>query len=80
MLEWYTIERGAACVGKTIRDLEVRSRTGASVVSIIEPNRVTRTNPEADTVLNEGATLIIAGDRLTNAALKRLLSQGKVEE
>jgi TrkA domain protein len=79
VLEWHTIETGAACVGRTIRDLQVRTRTGASVVSIIEPNRMTRTNPEADTVLNEGATLIIAGDRLTNAALKRLLAQGKVE-
>lgn len=79
VLEWHTIEAGAACVGRTIRDLQARTRTGASVVSIIEPNRVTRTNPEADTVLNEGATLIIAGDRLTNAALKRLLAQGKVE-
>jgi TrkA domain protein len=77
VLEWYTIEPGSACVGKTIRDLQVRTATGASIVSIIEPDRVKRTNPEADTTLNEGATLILAGDRRTIAALKRLLAHGK---
>jgi TrkA domain protein len=79
LLEWYTIEPGSACIGKTIRDLQVRTVTGASIVSIIEPDRVKRTNPEADTTLNEGATLILAGDRRTNAALKRLLASGKVQ-
>lgn len=77
VLEWFTVEPGAACVGKTIRDLQVRTRTGASVVSIVEPDQTKRTNPEADTVLNEGATLIAAGDRRTIGALKRLLREGK---
>ena len=34
----------------------MRKRTGASIVSIIEPDRVKRINPGSDTVLNEGAT------------------------
>jgi K+:H+ antiporter subunit KhtT len=79
LLQWYSIEPGSACIGKTIRELQIRSLTGASIVSIIEPNRVKRTNPEADTVLNEGATLILAGDRRTITALKRLLVRGKVD-
>ena len=78
LLQWYTIEPGAAAIGKTIRDLRVRTETGASIVSIIEPDRMKRVNPEADTVLNEGATLILAGDRRTIAAVKKLLSDGKV--
>lgn len=77
VLEWYTLPVGVAAIGKTIRELAARTRTGASIVSIIEPNRMTRTNPEADTILNEGATLILAGDRLSNAKLKRLLETGK---
>ena len=80
VLEWFTIEPGAASVGKTIRELQARTRTGASIVSLIEPNHVKRTNPEADTLLNEGATLILAGDRQTIAALKKLLIQGKVTD
>ncbi len=77
LLEWYTIPAGSACIGKTIRDLGVRTATGASIVSIIEPDRVKRLNPEADTVLNEGATLILAGDRRTITTLKRLLESGR---
>ena len=78
VLEWYTIEPGSACIGKTIRDLQVRTATGASIVSIIESDRAKRINPEAETMLNEDATLILAGDRRTIAALKQLLSKGKV--
>lgn len=77
VLEWFTIDDDASCVGRTIRDIQARTLTGASIVSIIEPNREKRTNPEADTVLNAGATLILAGDRATNAALKELLTLGR---
>ncbi|HWT02739.1 MAG TPA: TrkA C-terminal domain-containing protein [Pyrinomonadaceae bacterium] len=79
VLEWFTIEPGAACGGKTIRELEVRTRTGASIVSLIEANRTTRINPEADTVLAEGATLILAGDRRSIVRLKGLLVHGKAD-
>ena len=78
VLDWFTIEPGAACIGKTIRELKARTVTGASIVSLVEVNHVKRTNPEADTVLNEGATLVLAGDRKTIAALKKLLTEGKV--
>jgi TrkA domain protein len=78
VLEWFTIEPGSVCIGKSIRDLQVRTATSASIVSIIEPDRIKRINPEAGTVLNEGATLILAGDRRAIANLKRLLVTGKV--
>ena len=78
VLDWFTIETGAACIGKTIRDLQARTVTGASIVSLVEANHVKRTNPEAGTVLNEGATLVLAGDRKTIAALKILLTEGTV--
>jgi TrkA domain protein len=77
VLEWFRIEAGAACIGKTIHDMHVRTATGASIVSIVEPDQTKRTNPEADTVLNEGATLIVAGDRSSINSLKRLLVEGK---
>jgi len=79
VLEWFKIEPRAACIGKTIRDLQVRTATGASIVSIVEPDQTRRPNPEADTVLNEGATLIVAGDRRTINSLKQLLVTGKTE-
>ena len=77
VLEWFTLPEGAFAAGKTISELQLRKRTGTSIVSIIEPNRTTRTNPEAATLLIEGATLILAGDRRSNAKLKRLLETGE---
>src|SRR5919107_2784302 len=77
VLEWFKIEPGAACIGRSIRELEVRTRTGASIVSILEADQTKRINPEADTVLNEGATLILAGDRRTINAVKLLLVEGR---
>ena len=79
VLEWFKIEAGAASIGKTISELHVRTSTGASIVSIVEPDQTKRTNPEADTIIHEGATLIVAGDRRTINSLKRLLVQGKTE-
>src|ERR1700754_4346014 len=72
LLQWHTIAPGSACIGRTIGELAARSKTGASIVSIIEPDRQKRVNPGPDTVLNEGATLILAGDRRTITALKQL--------
>ena len=78
VLEWFTIDLGAASVGKTIRELQARTATGASIVSIIEPNNIKRINPEADTMINEGATFILAGDRRNITSLKKLLQNGKL--
>lgn len=78
VLEWYTVPENAACIGKSIRDLMVRTVSGASIVSIIEEGGGKHLNPEADTRLNEGATLIVAGDRKTINALKTLLVQGRL--
>ena len=77
VLEWFRIEPDAASVGKSLRELQARTVTGASVVSIIEENRITRINPEADTVITANATLILAGDRKNIARLKSLLTAGR---
>ncbi len=78
VLEWFKIEPKFASVGRTIRDLQARSVSGASIVSIIEPNQVKRINPEADTVINADATFILAGDRSNIKRLKKLLEHGTV--
>jgi TrkA domain protein len=77
VLEWFTIEPGSASIGQSLRDLQARTVTGASVVSIIEPNRVNRINPEADTKINANAIFILAGDRKNIARLKMLLTDGR---
>ena len=76
VLEWFKIEPRFDSVGKTIRMIQARTATGASIVSIIEPNEVKRVNPEADTAINAGATFILAGDRSNIKKLKSLLKNG----
>ncbi|RYG31749.1 potassium:proton antiporter [bacterium] len=76
VLEWFEIPDRATCVGRTIRDLAVRTRTNASIVSIIRESQPNILNPEADTLLEAGTTLIVAGDRKTIASLKNLLTTG----
>lgn len=75
VLEWFKIENSFATVGKTIREIQARTVTGASIVSIIEPNQVKRINPEADTAINADATFILAGDRANIKRLKKLLER-----
>lgn len=77
VLEWYTIPDNAICIGKTIRDLMVRTTSGASIVSIIEENGKKQINPQADTILTKAAVLIVAGDRKTIETLKHLLVYGR---
>lgn len=76
VLEWFKIGPRFAAVGKTIRDIQARTVTGASIVSIIEPDHVKRINPEADTTINPEATFILAGDRANIKRLKKLLENG----
>lgn len=78
VLEWWTLPARAAAAGKSIRDFMVRTKTSASIVSIIREKQPNILNPEADTVLDEGATLIVAGDRNAIARLKTLLTTGSV--
>jgi TrkA domain protein len=76
VLEWFEIDPEAASAGKTIAEMQARTKCGASIVSIIEPNNEKRVNPLPDTVINAGATLIIAGDRTNLKRLKKLLVYG----
>lgn len=78
VLEWFVIEPRSVAIGRTIADMQARTKSGASIVSIIEPNHEKRVNPLPDTIINEGATLIIAGDRTNLNRLKKILVHGDV--
>src|SRR5215204_5455407 len=40
VLEWFTLPQNAPAIGKTISELQARTKTGSSNVSIIEPKGV----------------------------------------
>jgi TrkA domain protein len=61
-IEWFKVEKGSPLAGKTIKDLEIRKKTGATVISIIRGDE-TITNPLPDEVIKEGDILVLIGSR-----------------
>jgi TrkA domain protein len=76
VIEWYKIEPGFVCIGKTIGELSIRQQTGTSVIAIIEKDQKQTINPGPDQVLTAGATLVVAGERKQVKMLKTKLSSG----
>jgi CPA2 family monovalent cation:H+ antiporter-2 len=67
-MESFALAPGAAAVGTLIRELQLRSETGASIVAI-ERDGKTTVNPDADFELQAGDTLLLLGspDQLLRA-------------
>ncbi|MEW6400049.1 MAG: cation:proton antiporter regulatory subunit [Bacillota bacterium] len=77
VVEWYKVGPGAAAVGKTIGELDLRQSTGATVIGIIEPDHTKKLNPGAEQVIREGSTLLVMGDRRQVEAVKKLILAGR---
>lgn len=71
-IEWYKVEGACEGAGKTIGELEVRQRTGASIIAAIR-NDDTVINPGPDYLITPGTTLVIAGKKNTIKLLKEIL-------
>lgn len=76
VIEWLKVEPGSKCVGKSIGDLQIRKRTGATVIALVEKSQCQRINPGPDQVLTADATLVVAGERQQLKALRQLLLSG----
>ena len=62
-------------IHKTIGELEVRRRTGASIIAAIREGD-TVINPGPEYALSAGATLVVAGKRNHIKLLKEILKAG----
>ncbi|MEF3308867.1 cation:proton antiporter regulatory subunit [Paenibacillus sp. GYB004] len=76
IIEWYRIESNANCVGQTIGELDIRQKTGASIIAAIERSHTHHINPGPEYALTADSTLIVAGERVHLKALKQLLLHG----
>lgn len=71
-IEWYKLEPGSPIAGKTIAELQVRQKTGVSVIAVIrEPESVP--NPPADLVFQPGDTVVVLGKAEGISAFHRLV-------
>ncbi len=74
-MESVTVEAGAEVAGRSIRDADIRARTGVAVVAI-QHDESFFMNPEPHTVLEAGDTLIVMGSAEGLATLRRMTGGG----
>lgn len=59
LIEWLTVEENSPLVGQTLAEADIRSEYGVSVIAV--QGEETVPNPEPDTVIGEGQTLVLIG-------------------
>lgn len=62
VVDWVTVAEDAAAVGRSIQDLQLRRRSGMSVVAIVR-GKATITGPDPNEVLEVGDRLVVVGRR-----------------
>jgi len=72
IIKWYKVESGASSIGKSIGELEVRKRSGASIIAAIKEGD-SIINPGPDYVISAETTLVVAGKRSHIKLLKEIL-------
>jgi TrkA domain protein len=75
VIEWCKIEPYFNSVGKTIAELEVRQRTGATILALIEKHKQ-KIIPGPEDRLEADMTVVIAGERKQIKLLNELLKNG----
>jgi CPA2 family monovalent cation:H+ antiporter-2 len=70
--EIFRLEEGAAAVGRTLADLDLRRASGASVVAVVRDG-TPRTNPPPDLTLEVGDDLVLVGGHAEIEAAFRVL-------
>jgi CPA2 family monovalent cation:H+ antiporter-2 len=68
-----TIDKNSLAIGKTIKNLDIRAKTGASVVSV-ERNGVNYRNPGPDWQFSEGDIAGVIGESTQIASFKKMFN------
>ncbi|ADC88696.1 TrkA-C domain protein [Thermocrinis albus DSM 14484] len=63
VMEWVKVEKGSSLVGKSIAQLQIRKRTGVSVVAIDRGGSMIPSPDPYNEVIKEGDVLIVVGTR-----------------
>jgi TrkA domain protein len=75
VIEWCKVESSYRSIGKSIAELQVRARTGATVLAIVG-KQGQKINPGPEDRVIADTTLVIAGERKQIKQLKELLVHG----
>ncbi|NDJ60990.1 MAG: portal protein [Chloroflexi bacterium] len=71
-LSWVDLPEHNGAAGKSIKDLQIRQQTGASIVGIVREGAVI-TNPGAESRLQSGDVIAVLGDRQQVEEVRSLL-------
>lgn len=62
-IDWYTVSEGSPLAGRTIGELQIRARTGASIIAILRGQEAPNVNPGPESRIESGDTLMVIGSR-----------------
>jgi TrkA domain protein len=62
VIEWAKVGEGSALAGRSIQEMEVRRRTGVSIVAVIRGDKGIP-SPSAEEVINKGDLLMLIGGK-----------------
>ena len=74
-LQEFALNRTCEAVGRSIRELEIRSSTGASILAVRHASGAFETNPSPDLVLSESDMIIAVGAPEDMERLEELLGR-----
>src|SRR5215207_1098411 len=77
-IKWFRLPAGNPFIGQTLADVNLRSRTGASVVAILR-ERELMANPKSMTLFQANDRIGLIGDKEELEAVERLLSEAGTE-
>ena len=62
-IEWLKVVDNSDLIGKSIKEENVRKKTGVTIIAIIKNDKKTLVNPPPETKIEKGDTLVIVGER-----------------
>lgn len=71
-IEWFKIEAGSAAAQQTISCLGIGEHYGVTLIGVVKKDGDKILNPVSETMMNEGDTLVISGER---KELRRLIQE-----
>ncbi len=78
VIEWYKVEEGFACVGRTIAQMNIRKLTGITILAVNEKNSDKNINPGPDYQFTADSTLIVMGERKNLKVFKNYIREGRL--
>lgn len=76
VIEWYRLEPGSKCVGRTIGELDIRRKSGATVIAVVGKGNDKQLNPGPDFVLAAESTIVVMGERKQITLFKQIIKNG----